>query len=117
MRHSRQPVRCAFAALALVVTFAACTPQQATNVAIHLIFGDHADEAHAVVECESGHNHLAVSPDGSNHGLFQINNVHRSTFEQVTGKPWADRYDPVLNTAFAKWLYDQQGWRPWSCRP
>lgn len=96
-----------------VLTLGACTPQDV----IHTIFGPAGQEATAVAACESGLNPGARSPGGGNHGLFQINNVHRHAFEQVTGKPWAEVYNPIYNTAFAKWLYDQQGWRPWTCKP
>jgi hypothetical protein len=58
-----------------------------------------------------------VSPGGGNHGLFQINNVHRGNFEEVTQQPWSEVYDPYLNTVFAKWLFDQSGWSPWACNP
>lgn len=100
-------------ALVVIVLLAACTPQQV----VAFYFQDHADEANDVAACESGHRADAVSPDGANHGLFQINRVHRRTFEQVTGQPWAEVYDPVHNTRFALWLWQQQGWEPWTCRP
>jgi hypothetical protein len=96
-----------------VLALGACTPQQY----IAQVFGPAGDEAVRVAECESGLNPTAVSPGGGNHGLFQINNVHRSTFEQVTGVPWSERYDVGANTRFAKWLYDQEGWSPWTCQP
>ena len=59
----------------------------------------------------------AMSAGGGNHGLFQINNVHRSSFESVTGRPWADVYDAGANAQFARHLYDRSGWDPWACQP
>jgi hypothetical protein len=96
-----------------VLALGACSPQQY----IDQIFGSEAPAATRVAECESSMNPRAVSPGGGNHGLFQINNVHSGTFEQVTGRPWGDVYDPEANTRFAKWLWDQEGWSPWGCRP
>ena len=99
---------------ALVVALGACTPEWH----IDQIFGPLAGEARSVAFCESTMNPAAVSPGGGNHGLFQINNVHSTSFVQVTGQPWSMRYDPHWNTVFAKWLYDQNGsWRPWTCQP
>jgi len=96
-----------------VVALGACTPQ----AYISQVFGAKAGEATRVATCESGLDPAAVSPGGGNHGLFQINNVHAATFERVTGQDWSARYHPYFNTMFAKWLYDQQGWRPWTCQP
>lgn len=78
-------------------------------------FGGAAATATRIAQCESGLHPGAVSPGGGNHGLFQINNVHRGTFESVTGAPWSAVYDAEANTIFAKWLHDQQGWGPWAC--
>lgn len=97
----------------VVVAVAACTPEQT----IRVIFGDHADEAVDVADCESRLDPGAVSLT-NDHGLFQINaRWHRETFERVTGQPWSQVYDPMWNALYAKWLHDQQGWAPWSCAP
>lgn len=101
------------AAVAGVLALGACTPQGYINQ----LFGARAGEATAVATCESNLDPGARSPGGGNHGLFQINNVHRATFERVTGQPWSEVYDPYWNTYFAKWLFDQQGWQPWTCKP
>lgn len=83
-------------------------------------FGPVTMEALIIVQCESQFVPWAVGTNTNgtqDHGLFQINDVHRGSFEAVTGQPWeSGRYDPVSNTAFARWLYDQSGWRPWTCR-
>lgn len=80
-------------------------------------FPNDYSEARQVAFCESRLDPDAVSPGGGNHGLFQINNVHRQSFTEVTGQPWSQVYHPAYNAWFAKWLYDQSGWRPWTCRP
>ena len=101
----------------MVLALSACTPQEI----IWHYFHDHGnhvvEQANRVASCESGHNPQAVSPGGGNHGLFQINNVHRQQFEAVTGAPWSERYNPVHNTRYAEYLWETQGWSPWSCRP
>ena len=89
----------------------ACTPQQS----IAALFGDNAGSATRVADCESRMDPNAVSPT-NDHGLFQINNVHREQFQQVTGQSWSAVYDPYWNTYYAKWLFDRQGWGPWTCR-
>ena len=88
----------------------ACTPQDIIKAQFW-----NGDSAVRVAECESGLNPGAVSPT-NDHGLFQINIVHKQQFEQVTGRPWSDVYNSYWNTRYAKWLYDQQGWGPWACR-
>ena len=77
-------------------------------------FGAAAGRAKAIAQCESSLNPNAVSRT-NDHGLFQINISHRAQFEAVTGAPWSSIYDPELNTIYAKWLYDREGWSPWSC--
>jgi len=54
-------------------------------------------------------NPLAVSPDGRNYGLFQINLVH--------GYAPQDLLDPAFNVRVAYALYQDQGWAPWACWP
>lgn len=110
MNRFRTIAATGFAALSL----GACTPE----FWIEDVFGpERAGEAIAVATCESGLNPDAVSPGGGNHGLFQINNIHRANFEAVTGRPWDERYNPKWNTVYAKHLYDSSGWGPWTCKP
>lgn len=78
-------------------------------------FGSATGQALKIVRCESNFNPAARSPT-NDHGLFQINRVHRNMFPQVTGRPWSDVYDAEANTIYAKHLYDSEGWRPWTCR-
>lgn len=91
---------------------AACTPQQQ----IATVFGDRTPEAERVAHCESTMNPGAVSPT-NDHGLFQINAVHREEFTRVTGQPWSSIYDARWNSVYARHLYATQGWSPWSCQP
>lgn len=87
------------------------------EAAIQAWFPDVYDQALRVAACESSLNPGAVSRGGGNHGLFQINNVHRRNFEAVTGQPWSMVYDAYYNSQYARRLYDGSGWRPWTCRP
>jgi hypothetical protein len=90
-------------------------PAGSVEEIIHRWFGASGATAVQVARCESGLNPAAVSPGGGNHGLFQINDVHRGTFESVTGQPWSAVYSAEANTRFAHWLWSQQGWGPWAC--
>ncbi|MCO8126455.1 lytic transglycosylase domain-containing protein [Acidimicrobiia bacterium EGI L10123] len=93
---------------------AATAPAGSLEGIIHRHFGSAAPAAIRIAKCESGMNPGAVSPT-NDHGLFQINIVHRGQFEAVTGAPWSSVYDPELNTIYARHLYAQQGWGPWTC--
>ena len=71
-------------------------------------------EALEVAWCESRFEPNAVSPDGQNFGLFQVNLVH-------LGRVGGDRtslLDAATNVrvAYAIWR-DNAGWGPWACRP
>ena len=90
----------------------ACSPHDA----IALTFYGDKEAATRVAHCESTLNPTAVSPT-NDHGLFQINIVHRAEFERVTGQPWSKVYDPFWNSVYAKHLRDTQGWEPWTCQP
>lgn len=85
------------------------------SAAIAHWFPDLYDSAYGVAACESTLDPGAVSPGGGNWGLFQINSVHRADFEAVTGRPWSAVLDADTNARYAKHLYDQSGWGPWSC--
>jgi len=99
----------------------ACDPGAQANTpsvaqdAITRAFGPTSDQAMRVAQCESNLDPSAVSSGGGNWGLFQINTVHRDSFQSVTGHSWSDVLDPYLNSQFAAWLYQQQGWSPWGC--
>ena len=70
-------------------------------------------EAPAVVWCESRFDPSAISPDGSNIGLWQINVIHGARVEY----DYRRLLDPHTNTAIAWQLYVERGWQPWACRP
>lgn len=119
--------------LAMVLVLAACEPgspeTEAASVAggpsnpkgltaeetIRRHFPDVYDQAYKIVRCESGFDPNAHSHT-NDHGLFQINQVHRANWPAVTGADWSQRYDPELNAIYARYLYDREGWRPWTCR-
>jgi hypothetical protein len=79
---------------------------------IALYFGDEADNAIKIVECESSMNPLAVNNKNTNGsidcGLFQINSIHGYDCEELK--------DVEFNVKIAKKLYDKSGWQPWVCR-
>lgn len=79
--------------------------------------GQLGDQAVRVAQCESELNPRAVSPT-NDHGLLQINaRYHRAQFERVTGVAWSPNvYHASYNAEYARWLYQQQGWGPWTCR-
>lgn len=58
--------------------------------------------------------------NGSDHGVAQINKIHRSYVEQVFSMPFEEAMsDPTLNLRFAYLLYSELeaqgkcGWEPW----
>ena len=103
----------------LVTGLSACDESSNVQSAIQQSFPEKGTHAKAVrvADCESDLNPRAVSAGGKNHGLFQINSVHRSSFEAVTGQPWSEIYNAYYNAQFARHLYDSSGWQPWACRP
>ena len=60
-----------------------------------------------VFRCESGLTADAISPDGRNIGIAQINLVHGYSVQYLL--------DARNNLAVAYALYLDQGWAPWSC--
>lgn len=69
-----------------------------------------------ILACESGGNPRAYNPSGAS-GLFQIMPLWAEDFGRVTGQPYYDgRFDPYANATFARWLWGESGWQPWSCR-
>lgn len=93
----------------------ACTPGAGPEDQIGFFFQEHTDAALKIASCESNMDPGAVSPT-NDHGLFQINAVHRAEFERRTGEAWSRVYDPYWNAMYARMLFDSQGWSPWSCK-
>jgi hypothetical protein len=79
------------------------------------IFGGNARSAIGVARCESHLNPGAISRNGANWGLFQINKAHRGRVAAM-GYQWEDLLDARVNALVAKSIFDEQGWRPWACR-
>ena len=98
---------------AALFAVAGCTPDYWIHT--HFDTAGQTSNAERVATCESNKDPFAVSHT-NDHGLFQINAIHRADFERVTGQPWSAVYDPNFNAMFARWLYDQQGWGPWVCK-
>jgi hypothetical protein len=86
--------------------------------AVSAHFGDNdrlLADARAIADCESEFYPGAVSPT-NDHGVFQIHRpVHERQFERVTGQPWSQVYDAQTNALYARWLWEQSGWQPWTC--
>ncbi|MDE0605048.1 MAG: hypothetical protein OXI18_11650 [bacterium] len=101
---------------------------------INDLFADHADDALAVMDCESSGNPRAVGDDGASIGLFQIawDNIWgryeypegiREAADVPAGmtiaetKEWLK--DPANNVRVAFWTWELRGgwsgWGGWSC--
>lgn len=66
-------------------------------------------EALRVFWCESNYNRYAVGAAGEL-GLAQLHpRWHLWRFD-------GDPFDPIINLRAALSLYNEQGWRPWSCK-
>ncbi|WP_436796258.1 transglycosylase SLT domain-containing protein [Actinospongicola halichondriae] len=111
-RRVRRLGRGALLGFALVAV-SACSPQH--WIVTHFDSAGQVDSANRIATCESNMDPSAVSPT-NDHGLFQINAIHRADFERVTGQPWSKVYDANYNSMFARWLFDHQGWGPWTCK-
>jgi soluble lytic murein transglycosylase-like protein len=74
-------------------------------------WGDRSDEALRVAHCESKLDPDDVSSAGAT-GVFQIMPVHTWRVRKVGGKHLAD---PLTNVRVARSLYEDEGWRPWTC--
>jgi len=75
------------------------------------------EEALSVAWCESRHDPAAVSPDGQNWGLMQIN---ESTWRPFFGEArWSQVLEAEENVRMAWEIYQRAGmtWQPWSCKP
>lgn len=78
---------------------------------INRVFGQDSFMAKKIVWCESSFRPQVIHKNRNGSvdvGLFQVNSVHRQST--------TDMQDPVKNIAFAKKLFDKQGWKPWVCR-
>lgn len=69
-------------------------------------WGELADEASRVCQCESSGRPTAISPGTPYYGLFQVD----APLHQIDT---AHMLDPIYNSAFAALLQSRDGWRPW----
>ncbi len=78
-------------------------------------FPEDPHTAIAIATCESGLKPHAYNPNNRNgsvdRGLMQLNSVHDHKLQAQGLDPW----DPEDNIAFARQLYESEGWRPWVC--
>ncbi len=82
---------------------------------IRQTFPETPDKAVRVARCESTLDPTAVSPDGANWGLMQVNVVHKALAARM-GYSWAQMLQAGPNLAVARAVYDRAGgWGPWSC--
>lgn len=74
---------------------------------IQAVFGDKADQAINIVQCESSFRNDARNPNSSATGLFQVlSKTHGVRAD------WLE--NPLINTLVAKQLYDNRGnWGAW----
>ena len=106
----------ALVALTLLTGLSSCaTSGDPVRDAIAREFPEQYAKAERVARCESGLRANAVSPGGGNWGLFQINTAHRRLVASM-GYSWDQILDPYVNAKVARRLYNESGWRPWSCR-
>ena len=92
-----------------------------TYYAIEETFGPYglAGQAHAVADCESGHDPFAVSPNGYYRGIFQWGGhflAYRNQIAAEMGRhpSWED---PWIQSVGTLRLVLEQGWRQWQCKP
>lgn len=94
------------------------SPRNASYFHIRQYFGNGSlgDRAVQIAQCESNLIPTAKSPT-NDHGVFQINAPsHYNNWDNVTGMAWSPNvYHASYNARYARWLYDQQGWSPWTC--
>lgn len=98
----------------LAAGHSAGTTQAEAIIALIASYSWPTDWALAVAQCESGLRPEAISPDGSNRGLMQVNIVHIPRIEAM-GYTWDQMLEarPNLDVANAIWL--EQGAKPWTC--
>jgi len=74
------------------------------------IWGNDQAKALKVAKCESSLNPKAASKTSTARGLFQIT---KETWEANTNESFDKAFDPSINIAVAKHIYDKRGWTPW----
>jgi hypothetical protein len=92
--------------------------QTTAIVEIHKAFGpEHFTDAVRIAYCESRLDPGAVNRANRNktvdRGLFQLNDGGTMQRLGVTAK---EAFNPKINAAAAKILFEDRGWQPWSCQ-
>lgn len=83
---------------------------------IRQTFPETPEKAVRIARCESRFDPTAVSPDGANWGVMQVNVVHKG-LAAAMGYSWGQMLQVLPNLAVARAVYDRAGgWGPWSCR-
>lgn len=77
---------------------------------IREIFPEDPDTALAIAKCESNLNPLAISHTNDG-GIFQINWIHDTRLAKLG----LDKFNVDDNLKFARILYDERKWLPWTC--
>ena len=112
-------------ALLVMLTLTACDPLAASGVhgldglssepetltidqMFDKVFGDRADDARKIADCESSMDPKAIS-DTNDWGLMQVNQIHTDVLRNKYGWSLADMLDPWKNLVFSKYLYDRAG--------
>ena len=75
---------------------------------VAVYFPEQVDQALRVMSCESGGNPNAYNPSGAS-GLMQVLASWADNFGYVP----AQLFDPAINLAVSRILYDDGGWRHW----
>lgn len=73
------------------------------------------DTAALIAWCESRFRPDAGFPSGPNLGVMQINWASHAARVARMGFTHDDLANPVINLAVARAIYDESGWRPWTC--
>lgn len=74
---------------------------------IDRVFGLQGENAKRVAYCESRFNPNAKNPITADYGVFQINTRYHPIDPKFL-------YDSKINIGIAKYIYDKEGWQPWS---
>jgi len=85
-----------------VVLYRVETQKERITRKIHAVFPEEPRMV-KVATCESQLNPDAIGPDGRDHGVFQIRDIHNA----------GNMFDEDANIAFARVIYDRNGLRDW----
>lgn len=89
---------------------------EAIDLIRHYWPDDSEEQALRIVRCESDFYAANISHNRNgteDWGLFQINSIHH---KRAAAMGYTYLLDPIQNIKFALVIYDESGWRPWTCR-